>query len=66
MDNDRGFLFILYFRLEHYSCEYGSIKYYIYCGIAGMLSCGVTHTALVPVVCYLFSFFLIYSYLMFS
>ncbi|CAF0872764.1 unnamed protein product [Rotaria sordida] len=34
---------------EHYSCEYGSIKYYIYCGIAGMLSCGITHTALVPI-----------------
>ncbi|CAF2498579.1 unnamed protein product [Rotaria sp. Silwood2] len=34
---------------EHHSCEYGSIKYYIYCGIAGMLSCGITHTALVPI-----------------
>ena len=36
--------------LEHYSCEYGSIKYYIYCGISGMLSCGLTHTAVVPLV----------------
>ncbi|CAF3210081.1 unnamed protein product [Rotaria socialis] len=33
---------------EHYSCEYGSVKYYIYCGIGGMISCGITHTALVP------------------
>ncbi|CAF4278968.1 unnamed protein product, partial [Adineta steineri] len=33
---------------EHYSCEYGSVKYYIYCGIAGMISCGVTHTTVVP------------------
>jgi len=33
---------------DHYSCERGSVKYYIYCGLGGMLSCGVTHTALVP------------------
>lgn len=33
---------------EHDSCEYGSVKYYIYCGLSGMLSCGITHTALVP------------------
>ncbi len=43
-----------FFDVEHYSCEYGSIKYYIYCGISGMLSCGVTHTAVVPLVCYWF------------
>ncbi|UJR30761.1 hypothetical protein I4U23_018281 [Adineta vaga] len=33
---------------EHYSCEYGSVKYYSYCGLGGMISCGVTHTAVVP------------------
>lgn len=40
----------LFLHLEHYSCEYGSIKYYIYCGLSGMLGCGVTHTAVVPLV----------------
>lgn len=42
------YIYLVY--IEHYSCEYGSVKYYIYCGIAGMLSCGVTHTAVVPLV----------------
>ncbi|XP_062522632.1 solute carrier family 25 member 3-like [Corticium candelabrum] len=31
-----------------YSCEYGSAKYYAICGFGGILSCGLTHTALVP------------------
>ena len=35
---------------EHNSCEYGSFKYYLYCAISGMLSCGITHTAVVPLV----------------
>lgn len=30
------------------SCEYGSNKYYLLCGFGGVLSCGLTHTAVVP------------------
>jgi len=30
------------------SCEYGSLKYYGLCGVGGIISCGVTHTAVVP------------------
>ena len=30
------------------SCEFGSAKYYAFCGFGGMLSCGLTHTAVVP------------------
>ncbi|XP_076304677.1 solute carrier family 25 member 3-like [Tachypleus tridentatus] len=30
------------------SCEYGSMKYYMLCGFGGILSCGITHTAVVP------------------
>jgi len=30
------------------SCEYGSLKYYGLCAVGGALSCGVTHTAIVP------------------
>ncbi|KAF6040114.1 SLC25A3 [Bugula neritina] len=30
------------------SCEFGSATYYAYCGFGGMLSCGLTHTAIVP------------------
>lgn len=30
------------------SCEYGSNKYYALCGLGGILSCGLTHTAIVP------------------
>jgi len=33
---------------EGYSCEYGSLKYYGLCAFGGALSCGVTHTAVVP------------------
>jgi len=28
--------------------EYGSLKYYALCGLGGAISCGVTHTAVVP------------------
>ena len=31
-----------------YSCEFGSGKYYALCGFGGVLSCGLTHTAVVP------------------
>lgn len=30
------------------SCEYGSTKFYALCGLGGVLSCGITHTALTP------------------
>jgi solute carrier family 25 phosphate transporter 3 len=30
------------------SCEYGSAKYFALCGFGGVLSCGLTHTAIVP------------------
>lgn len=30
------------------SCEFGSQKYLILCGFGGILSCGTTHTAVVP------------------
>lgn len=30
------------------SCEFGSSTYYAYCGLGGLLSCGLTHTAVVP------------------
>ncbi|XP_024279942.1 solute carrier family 25 member 3b isoform X1 [Oncorhynchus tshawytscha] len=30
------------------SCEFGSMKYYALCGFGGILSCGITHTAVVP------------------
>ena len=31
-----------------HSCEFGSAKYYALCGFGGILSCGLTHTAVVP------------------
>ncbi|XP_067330419.1 solute carrier family 25 member 3a isoform X2 [Channa argus] len=30
------------------SCDFGSQKYFILCGFGGILSCGTTHTAVVP------------------
>jgi len=30
------------------SCAYGSNQYYLLCGLGGILSCGLTHTAVVP------------------
>jgi len=33
---------------EETSCEFGSSKYYAICGLGGVLSCGITHTAIVP------------------
>jgi len=33
---------------EDYSCAYGSGKFYALCGLGGIISCGLTHTALVP------------------
>ncbi|KAB0338836.1 hypothetical protein FD755_025135, partial [Muntiacus reevesi] len=34
--------------VEEYSCEYGSVKFYALCGFGGILSCGLTHTSVVP------------------
>lgn len=33
---------------EEVSCEIGSAKYYALCGFGGLLSCGITHTAVTP------------------
>lgn len=33
---------------EGNSCEFGDGKYYALCGFGGLLSCGLTHTAVVP------------------
>ncbi|CAJ0943665.1 unnamed protein product [Ranitomeya imitator] len=33
---------------REYSCEYGSAQFYAICGFGGILSCGITHTAVVP------------------
>ncbi|KAK3910642.1 Phosphate carrier protein, mitochondrial [Frankliniella fusca] len=30
------------------SCEFGSNQYFALCGLGGILSCGITHTAIVP------------------
>ncbi|XP_014257004.1 phosphate carrier protein, mitochondrial [Cimex lectularius] len=30
------------------SCEFGSNKYFLLCGLGGILSCGLTHTMVVP------------------
>merc|ERR1712187_605356 len=33
---------------SQYSCEVGSPKFYALCAFGGLLSCGLTHTAVVP------------------
>jgi len=33
---------------EEYSCEFGSPKFFALCGLGGIISCGVTHTLVVP------------------
>ncbi|XP_051852813.1 phosphate carrier protein, mitochondrial-like [Antechinus flavipes] len=33
---------------SEYSCEFGSFKYLALCSLGGVLSCGTTHTAIVP------------------
>ncbi|XP_036611338.1 phosphate carrier protein, mitochondrial-like [Trichosurus vulpecula] len=33
---------------EEYSCEFGSPKYLALCSLGGVLSCGLTHTVIVP------------------
>ncbi len=39
---------IYWLLVEGDSCEFGSSKYYALCGFGGILSCGITHTAVVP------------------
>jgi len=34
--------------MSNYSCEVGTAKFYGLCALGGMVSCGVTHTAVVP------------------
>lgn len=42
-------LHVVFFSItEDVSCEFGSSKYYALCGFGGILSCGITHTAVVP------------------
>lgn len=48
MDNTRYPSHLSIVAAESVSCEFGSAKYYAYCGFGGLLSCGLTHTALVP------------------
>uniref|UniRef100_T1J0E7 Phosphate carrier protein, mitochondrial n=1 Tax=Strigamia maritima TaxID=126957 RepID=T1J0E7_STRMM len=33
---------------EEYCCEFGSMEYFALCGLGGILSCGITHTMIVP------------------
>ncbi len=33
---------------SEFSCEFASPKFYALCGLGGVLSCGTTHTAIVP------------------
>jgi len=33
---------------DEYSCEFGSTKYFALCAFGGVLSCGITHTAVTP------------------
>ena len=37
-----------FYSAEGNSCEFGSARYYALCAFGGMLSCGLTHTGLVP------------------
>ena len=39
---------VLPFATDDVSCAFGSNKYYAMCGFGGILSCGLTHTAVVP------------------
>lgn len=41
-------MFFFVYISEGTSCDFGSAKYFALCGFGGILSCGLTHTALVP------------------
>ena len=43
-----GLTIWLFVFVEGDSCEFGSAKYFALCGFGGVLSCGLTHTAVVP------------------
>jgi hypothetical protein len=40
--------YLFFLLAEEYSCEFGSGTYYAYCGLGGLLSCGITHTMVTP------------------
>lgn len=40
--------FFFFPQSEEYSCAYGSGRFFLLCGMGGIISCGTTHTALVP------------------
>lgn len=39
---------IFYFFKYTDSCKFGSNKYFMLCGLGGILSCGITHTMVTP------------------
>merc|ERR1711887_316175 len=52
-----NFVYLLFFlkmttqavaAADEYSCEVGTMKFYAYCAVGGALSCGLTHTMVVP------------------
>ena len=48
LDFEKGATVVLFISAEEYSCEFGSGTYYAYCGLGGLLSCGITHTLVTP------------------
>ena len=46
-ESERDTAFSLIFA-DGNSCEFGSARFYAMCAFGGVLSCGLTHTALVP------------------
>jgi len=41
-------MYVVIGETQDYSCAFGSGKYFALCGFGGILSCGTTHTAVVP------------------
>jgi len=48
LPSNHGYRNTIMAAVEEDSCEYGSAKFYALCGLGGILSCGITHTALTP------------------
>jgi len=46
--SDAGYRKLSAAATEEYSCEFGSTKYFALCAFGGVLSCGITHTAVTP------------------
>lgn len=44
--NQRNFFSFTFVGAD--SCAFGSTQYFVYCGIGGIISCGTTHTMVVP------------------